>query len=680
MASSPTCAACAAGRRGDRDATTNDERRTTNDERRLLVSLRRWALGVGRWALGVGLASLVICLWASALPARAQEEAPNLQVEVQAGYGGAYHAGEWFPVQVTIANDGPDLRGTLELTFPGQRSEQTFRRAIDLPRGSSKRFTLDAFSRLFARNAQVRVLEGSAALVERTVTLTPVDQDRFLIGVVSSDPTLLNSLSALQLSGVSGVAVQHLPADALPEHAAALRGLNALFLHDVDTAQLPPAQREALALWVSLGGQLVVSGGLGGERAAAGIAPLLPVRVGGVGQGDLRPLEQLAGEPLTVPPDTATSAVQPLVGSQLIPPGAPLLYRWRYGVGAVTFSAFDLTALRGWPGEVALWGQVLQPITLFVPGASARVNQTSLLQDVLQLPALGLPSAGALLAFLLGYILIIGPLNYLVLRRIGRLEWAWLSVPLTVLVFSAGLYVVGFAGRGGASQLSQVAVVQAAEGQRRGFATAYVGLFSPRRASYTMGFPPGTLISETRGFDEAPSRDAAVVGGDEGVEVPDVLVDVGSVRTLVAEAPVDVVLGIQSSIRDEQGTVRGEIRYDGPLVLEHAMVVRGVTFQELGTLAPGASHLVDLDGAPRSFPWGVRLPESGLFNRRQLLNALFSGDSSRFAGAGAPTGALDAEGVYLLAWSAAPTLPVRVNGSQQQQSGLTLYIVRLSGV
>jgi hypothetical protein len=76
----------------------------------------------------------------------------------------------------------------------------------------------------------------------------------------------------------------------------------------------------------------------------------------------------------------------------------------------------------------------------------------------------------------------------------------------------------------------------------------------------------------------------------------------------------------------------------------------------------------------------VRLPESGLFNRKQLLNSLFSGDSSRFAGAGAPNGALDTEGVYLLAWSAQPTLPVRVDGREQQQSGLTLYIIRLNGV
>lgn len=629
----------------------------------------------GRWPAAI----LLLILAALLSPAaQAQENAPGLRVEVQAGYGGVYHAGEWFPVQVTIANDGPDLRGMLELTFPGQRNEQTFRREIDLPRGSSKRFSIEAFSRLFARNGQVRVIADGAELYAEQIPLIPVDPERFLIGVISSDPVLLTSLSSLQLRGSTGAVVQHMPADALPEHAALLRGLNALFLHDVDTGQLTAAQREALRLWVLLGGQLVVGGGLPGEQAAAGLADLLPVQLtGGVTLGDLRPLEQLAGQELTIPAEAALSNVQPLAGSEPLPQGAPLLYRWRYGVGTVTFSAFDLAAVRSWPGEPALWDAVLEPITLFVPGAPARVNQTSLLQNVLQLPALGLPSATTLMVFLLGYILIVGPLNYLVLRRLGRLEWAWISVPLTVILFSGGLYLVGFSLRGGAAQLSQLAVVQAAEGQRSGIVTAYVGLFSPRRATYTIGFPAGALISETRGFDELPGRDAMVVGSDAGVEIPDVLVDVGSVRTLVAEAPVDVPISVQSSISDQGGALQGQIRYDGPAALEHALVVRGVSFQQLGTLAPGASQQVDLSRAPRSFPWGVSLPDAGLFNRRQLLLSLFSGDAARFARITSPNGSIDAEGVYLLGWINEPTLPVQVDGRGQDQSGLTLYVIRL---
>ena len=61
----------------------------------------------------------------------------------RAGYAGIYRLGEWFPLTISIGNDGPDLRGVLEWSFIGQPGEQVFRQAIDLPSGSRKRVMLE---------------------------------------------------------------------------------------------------------------------------------------------------------------------------------------------------------------------------------------------------------------------------------------------------------------------------------------------------------------------------------------------------------------------------------------------------------------------------------------------------------------------------------------------------------
>ena len=53
----------------------------------------------------------------------AAQDTPPITVEVQAGYDGAYRLGEWFPVVVTIANDGPDVRGVLDWRFAGRPDE-----------------------------------------------------------------------------------------------------------------------------------------------------------------------------------------------------------------------------------------------------------------------------------------------------------------------------------------------------------------------------------------------------------------------------------------------------------------------------------------------------------------------------------------------------------------------------
>ena len=37
------------------------------------------------------------------------------------------------------------------------------------------------------------------------------------------------------------------------------------------------------------------------------------------------------------------------------------------------------------------------------------------------------------------------PVNYLIFRTVGRLEWAWLTVPIWAIVFAYGAYYIGVA-------------------------------------------------------------------------------------------------------------------------------------------------------------------------------------------------------------------------------------------
>jgi hypothetical protein len=610
----------------------------------------------------------------------AQTQSP-FTLEVRAGYDGGYRTGEWFAVEVNIGNDGPDVSAVLEWSFPGQPEEQTFQRAIELPRGARKRILLDVFAGGFARNGLVRLLDGSNELVRQDVNLESFDESVFLIGVVSSDPALLNSLEAQQVAGFSNTRVRHITTSGLPESPAELRGLNALFLHDVDTAALGPAQREAIGLWVSQGGQLVISGGVNAQKVSGGLLDLLPVQApGALVQGDLAPLAGLANTN-TLPPNAniAISQAQPRPQAEQVPPGSGLIYRWRYGSGLVLFSAFYLSSLRGWAGEGALWGQLLERQPTLLPGAGATLHRFNLLdRGVLDLPALNLPSTWTILLFLLIYILIIGPLNYVVLRRLRRLEFAWLTIPLIVLSFAAGLYLVGRVVRGGQPQFNQVAVVQGVEGQNRGAATSFIGLFSPSRSSYTLAFPAATLVSSGSSRSFLMSRFDTVVADEAGAPTLDVFADVASVTTIVAEAAIDLPLNVQSSLMLDGSGVAGEIRNTGTTALEDVTIVRGDMFAQLGTLAPGANQQVSSASMRPSFPNSLSLANSTVFDRQSMMNLLFDRDAIRLRNPGLPSiGSSSAEGVYLLAWIKQPSIPIDVNGQTAAQNGLTLYVIRL---
>jgi hypothetical protein len=621
---------------------------------------------------------LLLVLAIQLLPASAMaQQQVGINLAIQAGFAGAYRAGEWFPVVVDITNDGADARGVLEWQLPGQRNEQVFRYPVDVPRGAQKRVVLSAFSRGFARSGEVRFIDTSTVvLAEGTVTLEPIDADQFVIGVISSDPTLLNSLASLTLIGANGTMVRHLQLSDLPEQALALRSLNVLFIHDANTSALTARQQEAIRLWVAIGGQLILSGGLATQTNIGGVADILPAEIGAsVTEGDLGALLQLGTQPL---PSGATRAplneLRPRTGAIDTSNGGALIFRQAYGVGRVSVAAFDFAILRGWQDEPSVWANVIEPIALFSPGIGSRTNQISLLQTALQLPGLGLPPVGALALFLLGYILVIGPLNYFILRRLRRLEWAWLSVPVIVTLFAGGLYLVGFGVRGNQSQVSQVTIVQATEGQQQALATGFIALFSPRREAYTVGFPAETLIHETRSFDDLSTRIIPVDVTEQSTEVRDMLVDIASVRTLVGEAPINYDPLIASRTEFNNGAPRGEIRNTGALTLDNVMVVRGRSFVALGDLAPGATASFDFSASGSTFPWGVNVPETGVFNRKTLINSLFNEDVTLFSSNNGPLGS---DQTYLLAWNDRPSLAVRINNFPQTQSGHTLYVIRL---
>lgn len=616
----------------------------------------------------------------------ARQQSP-VTVQVSAGFEGVYRTGQWFPITVDLTNSGSDIPDALlEWRFPGQIASQgdeiIFQRQVDLPQGANKRVVLSAFSNSFARNGELVVRSGSNEVLRQPVQLEPVDTRKFMVGVLSSDQALLNSLSAMSLAADTTTSVMHLTPTLLPEEATLLFGLDAIFVHDITASELTERQRAALTLWVQMGGQLIFSGGAAADSNATGLETLLPVDIGGLrGDTNLQPLADVPTQPVTTSPGTATvNQVQLRPNAQTLAADNLIVGR-REGMGCVIFTAFDLSALRGWSGESQLWSSLLQFNERLVPGMIYRQQRENLLSNVLQLPELSLPGFASLLLFVVLYIAIIGPVNYLVLRRTKHPELAWLTIPVTVLVFVVGTYIYGLIVRGGQPQVAQITIVQGVEGQSRGQATGFVGLFSPQRRSYQLLFAGEPLVSEALSFD-GRSSESIVRWTDNGTELPDTLVDVSSLRTFMFEQSVDVPVrvssGLQRAANNEQ--VSGTVVNQSGAALEDALIVWGDAAQALGTLGPGASANVDLNARLSNFPGGASLASSeGRFNRRNALGSLFGTATFPLFGSNNFTqGMPDRNGIYLLGWRSDPTASVTLDGSSPSQDATTLYIMRLN--
>jgi hypothetical protein len=277
--------------------------------------------------------------------------------------------------------------------------------------------------------------------------------------------------------------------------------------------------------------------------------------------------------------------------------GLPLLARQSWGRGNVFYLALDpkLAPLDDWDGRETVW----DPVALAAPelpvwGLGAQ-NGFSAGSAVESLPSLVLPSAVGLMAFLMCYVIIVGPVNYLVLLRMKRRELAWLTIPAIVLLCSASSYIAGFQLKGNDVILNQMSIAYGRSDGPLMRVQSLVGLYSPRRDVFDVSFPAGTLVrpfDRNAGSLSGGGNTGPVVQQDE-VTVQEVRLDVSEVSTFVADSvqPTLAIAG-ETTLRMDGSRVflDIEVQNNSEVTLENAGLLIGSTMVSLGNIEPGESR------------------------------------------------------------------------------------------
>lgn len=579
--------------------------------------------------------------------------APQAQVKVEmtatAGYGGegAYLIYEWFPVRVTLTNPaGGDPRRVRVVVDsigddPG-RPLTTYSREVDLPAQSRKEVTLYAYSTTFNRVLDVRLLEGNTVLSRASVVLSPQEQrTNILIGVLSSDTSLLNVLNGEglghneyppqppyslsgQVASTARATVVHLSLNEIPTLSVALDDLDVIVVDDVDTGGLSASQRAAVAGWVGRGGMLVGLGRPGGADALSGLTDLLPVTLGGPrAVNDLSSLAELVRTPITPTGQVLVPTANLRTGRDISARalasqgGAPLVAIRDLGEGDVAYVGLSpsIAPLKGWDGTVPLFKRIIaeHPVRLSA-GAEHRYDTYSFSSifssygGLFDIPGLDLPSAGVLGLFLLVYIIIIGPVNFIVLRRLRRGELAWLTIPAVVLLFSLGAYAIGYGAKGGDLLAVRASVVHTAPGLAEGSLEHFFGIFSPQRSTYNAEVSADSAVTEINTSGYLANPDNAVLvsgGGDSGpTRLSGVNVNTLSLRAFMAESALPVESPLEADLYLGDNLIEGTVRNRSGSELQNVALVHGNQTLLLGTLAPGQEAKVQLGMSQQAFTVG----------------------------------------------------------------------------
>jgi hypothetical protein len=636
----------------------------------------------------VSLAASLLLLGPLTLSVRAVE-GPVMDAAVM--LEGHARAGSWMAIKVHLVNSGPALVGELRLAG-GAAGRTRYGVPVDLPTTSGKDYILYAQPPQFGGTIDVTLVADGVTVVKKAVAFTVHEAGQLVVGVVAERPERIVPKLDL-LPSASGVepAVVTLGVEDLPDRVEAWASLDRLIWQDIDTNLLSVDQIAALRGWLAGGGRLIVAGGTAGPAVLSGFPDdVLPYRP--TATLDVPPAS-IAGLVGQLPADAADL---PALGGELVRGRAlatsgdrVIAAEAAYGSGVVTLLGFDPSTR--WIADSreteSFWRGFLPPRQ---GGPILIGDDNTLVSVVAQLPELALPSIAGLIALLFGYILLIGPVNYLVLRRLDRREWAWITMPVLIAAFVAGSFGLGAAVRGLDVVLNEVAIVRGAPDTTEGAAQVYLGIFSPGRGTYQVEVQGGALLSSTLSGDFVNGGDAGSLDVLQGnpARIRDLVVGFGSLRTVRAETAA-VVPRISADLRLVDGVLQGTITNLSDQLLEKPAVVLGGSVTVLNDLPPGSKQTVSLV-IRRTNNFGEPLSN-------RILGAVFFGDPASTSGStqrnlvrravidqltydptfGGSTGQLPAENPVLLAWGTRQVLDVRVSGQQPRRTGNVLFYIPL---
>lgn len=290
-------------------------------------------------------------------------------------------------------------------------------------------------------------------------------------------------------------------------------------------------KREALEQWVLQGGHLVVS--VAGNANVVGsptdfpLEPLLPMKIDRSGAEKPERLSGLSDfiqqtipqnlrkskseiRGLSVPyarlepkPDLKTMLASLALDNASFK--RPLIVRAPYGLGKITLIGFDTNteAFQSWEFKQDFWSAVLEARSIVPPtnayyGAPRDDASLALANRIEEFGDVPVISFALVALFIAIYIILIGPVDYFVLKKVfKRLEYTWITFPTVVLLVSLAAYFGAYYLKGDKLRINKVDLIDVDYKRERVMGTTWLAIFSPRLQNYQVDLEPQGVTAAT---------------------------------------------------------------------------------------------------------------------------------------------------------------------------------------
>jgi hypothetical protein len=467
----------------------------------------------------------------------------DIRFDVFLGHDQIVPEASWFPVTFEVFNDGAPCMGLVEVTPGSYDSSHTRVMAVELPTGTTKRFTIPAFSSgRYIGGWNARLLDEKGRVRAEQINVRVRQTNPWQLPMAAAVSRTMPALPKVRPNQpeMQPIVARFQPA-VFPDNPITLEGLDTIYLQAERALDLKVNQVNALLSWLNAGGHLIVGveqilhingnewlknllpceftamgteashtelqefvvsnrrrdGDSYGFRDSGGTSDTSSkqrrrrVDVGDISNpyAKLRVDSKFESQPLQVATGTLRDG-HVLVGS----PSKPLVITAQRGRGQLTVLTFspELEPFLSWESRPHFWAKMMDmPPQLLATEQGYQYGGHSIdgvfgaMIDSKQVRKLPI---GWLLVLLVGYLVVIGPLDRYWLNKINRQMLTWITFPIYVALFSGLIYLIGYKLRAGESEWNELHVVDVMPaGDMAGLrGRTYASIYSPVNARYRL--------------------------------------------------------------------------------------------------------------------------------------------------------------------------------------------------
>ncbi|MBS4189194.1 hypothetical protein KHA94_03040 [Bacillus sp. FJAT-49705] len=538
----------------------------------------------------------------------AKADGENINITLEEGFNGKIKMGKGFPLTIKLDNSGEAFSGNLLINFnPSWNTGGAISIKVDLPANNSKTYQIsmpgltEDHPYSYQNIPTVQLYKGDwrkgktvKFKGEDKIKPKYIDMNENVIGVLSEN---FDRLKELRILPNTQVQLIELKKEELPKQTLGLEMLDYLLIDEYAISQLDEEQQLAIKEWIEAGGVLVAGASPNGSQSYGQLYSLLPMKM---------------EEEVSVSADfllTKDNGKKPEFSELKIFTGPlnedaiivdkngniPTTVKKNFGEGMILQTGFSIgdEPLSSWKGYSTWFANFINEAEV------SKLNSMkygpdfygSLYWEFVEtnefFPASNF-SIGQLIGLLGGYIIIIVPVLYFVLKKLDKREHSWWIIPSLSIIMAAIVFGIGAKDRISKPQLNQLGVYMAEDQHLTGLQAST--LLSNKSGQYTLSIPKGQFnaVTSTQNMRSLDQMSGAIY--EEKRKNTDIVFpEVGywSSKTIYGKAHQKVDGGFVSDLKLKNSQLTGTIQNGFDYDFEEVFIWSGKEKIKLGKLKKG---------------------------------------------------------------------------------------------